>query len=467
VIDAIVSMATQIKPNEFTQASKSARAGGDVGFAADQESSFIWPGTINQYIAGWSLVAGEQPTTQKVFEKCRQERQRGGFVNMLLHFKQLVFTDGMRFAFGNEPTPAQEKWLARNESFLFEVAEDFINEWLLCDNAAILWKSSDGLPEVMIPDCEKLTYSTVLGVESLKMKLPKMILTSKQKSELGDRYTKAVESGASIEWGDETVEHFVVRTRGKMGAGLHMPRLYSIFQELSAMELLRKGDWNAAWRAKDVIRQYKRGHEIKQGPLAGQPIHFLKTKQAEKIRKEMRNKEGVFDLVTNFDSFVEFAFLDPKVFDDVRTKGLMRRVREWAGPLALLLCEANSTPSPEWMSLLQTEGLHERGIYKRTLDGVLNDPSFFRGSDKIKGRLSVEFNPNTFISLKLLLEKVRLAGGNAWASPQTAREELGYDNRVESTRMKAAGQNRESFTPPFEAKQGLVNDPQGGRPEEK
>ena len=462
-------MSAPIKPkinsNEFTQASKSARSGGEMGFAADQEASFIWPGTINQYIAGWGLVAGQRPTAQKVFEKCRQEREGGGFVNMLLFFKQLVFTDGMRFTFGDEPTPAQEKWLARNESFLFGMAEDFINEWLLCDNAAILWKSSDGLPEVMVPDCEKLIYSSVLGVESLKMKLPKMALTPKQKTELGERYSKAIESGNSIEWGDETVEHFTMRTRGKMGAGLHMPRLYSIFQELSAMELLRKGDWNAAWRAKDVIRQYKRGHEIKQGPLAGQPIHFLKTKQADKIRKEIRNKEGVFDLVTNFDSVIEFAFLDPKIFDDIRTKGLMRRIREWAGPLSLLICEANSMPSSEWMPLLQSEGLHERGIYKRTLDGVLNDPTFFRGSNKIKGRLSVEFNPNTFTSHKLLLEKVRLAGGNGWASPQTAREDLGYDNAVESKRMKSAAQNKEYYTPPFEAKQGMVSNSIGGRPE--
>ena len=462
-----MATSTQSRDPSFSTASRAAGTGAsDVGFAADQEASFIWPGTINQYIAGWS-IAGEKPTVHKVFEKCRSERQQGGFVNMLLFFKQLLLTDGMRFTFGDTPTAAQKKWLDRNESFLFGVANDFVNEWLLCDNAALLWKSSDGAPQVQVPDCERLIYSSVLGSESLKMKLPKVILSPKQKSELGDRYTRAVESGSALEWGEESDEHFLVKTRGKMNAGLSMPRLYSIFQELSAMELLRKGDWNAAWRAKDVIRQYKRGHEIKQGPLAGQPTHFLKTKQADKIRKELRNKEGVFDLVTNFDTVVEFAFLDPKVFDDKRTVGLMRRVREWAGPMALLLCEANSTPSPEWMTLLHREGSHERGIISRALESALNDPTFFSGGDRMKGRLSVSFDPNTFISLKLLLEKVRLAGGNAWASPQTAREELGYDNEVESARMKSASSNRESFTPPFEAKQGMVSNAagtQGGRP---
>jgi len=462
----------------FAQAARSARGGAETGFAADQEASFIWPGTINQYIAGWALT-GQTPALHTVFEKCRDERRRGGYVNMLLFLKQLVFCDGLAFSFGDKPTAAQKKWLERNESFLYGVAEDFVNEWLLCDNAAVLWKGSDGVPQVYVPDCENLKYSSILGAESLTMKLPKMrALTEKQKEELGPRYTKALANGEPIQWGQsltgggESDEHFAVRTRGKSGAGFVMPRLYSIFQELSAMELLRKGDWNAAWRAKDVIRQYKRGHEIKQGNLAGQPIHFLKNKQAEKIRREMRSKEGVFDLVTNFDSVIEFAFLDPKIFNDIRTVGLMRRIREWAGPLALLLCEANNNPSPDWMTLAQAEGMHERGIFSRTLETVLNDSTFFKGQERVpKGaRLSMKFNPNTFFSMKLLLEKVRLSGGNAWASPQTARQELGYDNAAESERLKEAAADPKAFTPPFEAKQGMVGaaaGTKGGRPEEK
>ena len=120
------------------------------------------------------------------------------------------------------------------------------------------------------------------------------------------------------------------------------------------------------------------------------------------------------------------------------------------------------------MTLLEAEGRHERGIYTRTLETVFNDDTFFMGKEKFKGRLKVEFNPDTFTSIKTLLDKVRLAGGNGWASPQTARGQLGYDNEKESGRMKEAGGDAKSFTPPFEAKQGGIaaaGGDKGGRPE--
>ena len=329
---------------------------------------------------------------------------------------------------------------------------------------------TDGAPELMVPDCENVDYKKILGAEELKIKLPKMKLSDNNKRELGS-YATALESGKMIPWGEvsggQSTEHFAVRTRGKINGGFVKPRMFSVFTELSTLDLLRKGDWNAAWRSKDVIRKYSRGHEIKNGPLAGQPIHFLKTKQAKKIRDELKTKEGVFDLVTNWDAVVSFAFLDPKVFDDIKTKGVMRRLREWAGPLAILLCEENNQPSEYWVKILDDEVGTARSDYRRTLEKVFNDPTFFKGAAKAPGRIQVAFNPNTLTTLKMILEKLRLGGGNGYIAPQTAREEMGYDSDREGTRLKEAAKDRDAYTPPFEAKQGMVSGtgPRGGRPE--
>ena len=92
------------------------------------------------------------------------------------------------------------------------------------------------------------------------------------------------------------------------------------------------------------------------------------------------------------------------------------------------------------------------------------------------GRLQVTFNPLTLATLKNIIAYMTAGLTNGIMSPQTARKRMGLVEAVENANMKAARANKDNYTPVFEAKQGLLQEPEnandnpentGGRPTEK
>lgn len=437
-----------------------ASAGETVAVVNDAMSGIIFPGTVNNYLTGWGMYDRE-PNLETVFKKCREQWRQSHWLRTILALKRDVYLDGLKWG-PERPSPAMRRWLKKNQAMLYRLAREWMDEWLLSSNVAVLWLEGDDVAQWMVPYCENIKYKRFLGAESVELKVGGMKLTDSMTQKLG-QYAAAV--GRNIPWGSNDSEHFSVVTSGRGTDGMAMPGLFNVFQELAALELIRKGEFNAAWKMKDVIRHYRRGHEIKSGNLAGQPTHFLKGKQAKKIEDALKNKEGAFDLITNFDVEIGFAFLDPKYFDDAKTKGIMARLRDWAGPLALLLdTNTRTTLADGWFKLLEADVLGQRRLFTDSIQAIFESGTFFKGrGGKAPQELEVRLSPNTLLSMDKLIEKVRLAGGQGYASPQTLRSEMGY-TEAEADLMREAHKDPLAYTPPFEAKQGMVADNKGGRP---
>ena len=420
------------------------------------QSAFIPQGDINAY-SNANLVGAKAGKAAaklpEIYKLCRSYSQGGGFVASVLWMWRVLLLDGLRIEFQGKT----DEWQRTQGNALKDLVDNIALELLTCESAAVIWvENTSGVAHWQVPDSENLTYCVLFGDQSLKVKLPKV----SDMTGVVDRYKNAMKDG--VAWGDANNEGWRIAMFGKRNLLQSPPRLYSVFEEIAALNLLRIGDFNGAWAAKDLVRHYSKGHEIKTGDKAGDPRHFLKTTQAKKIKAELLKKQGYWDLIANFDVALKYYFLDAAFFDEKKYAGLMARMVQWAGPISgLMKGEVDRLPA------LRAEGAYLRSKIAGLAEEVLNATGFLQGAAKATG-VRVTFNTRTFETPKGLLELVRLSHGNGLASPQTAREEIGYDDERESERMMTAHSKAKAYTPPFEAKQGMAtgSGETGGRPVE-
>jgi hypothetical protein len=411
------------------------------------------------------------------YKQARELAESDTFLSAILYLKELFFNDRFTFAglampFAMLPRIAKPdglaKWLLDTKYDFGRVVNDVWQEWLRCDNVVVFWNKPSGkdmLPTLTVLDCEICEYSNAFGIETLKLKFPKVTLDAKAKADLlqkglDQRYIDAITSGKPMQVDPEKDERFRVLTRAKLGKGLASPRIGGVLQSLSTMELLGLGDWAAAWMMKKVTRLVTKGHEIRNGPLAGRPTHFIKKKEADAIAANLQGKDGAHDTVANFDIKMTFPSLDPKYFDAQKMEGTLRRIEAWAGPIMLMLREGQV--SPYALEMFGAEGRKQRELVGGFLQDIFNSEDFIGEHEAPPQPLVCRWNRNSFTSSKILLQMIQLGYNNGIMSPQTSREDLDLNDEEESARQEAAGKNRQGYTPPFEAKQGIVG--KGGRP---
>lgn len=396
--------------------------------------------------------------SRQIFKRCRELSQQAGFMEWVLRAKKLLCNHGL------EIIGIEEAGL---KAEVGRLVRDILNEKLICDVAVAVWKadSEATLPTVNILDSEGVKYENEFGEETLTICYKARTLSEAQKTKLGDRYAEALGQGKEIVWGEGAGEGFAVLSNAKMGNGLGRPPMWAIFEDLAVHGLLVKGDWNAAWTAKDVIRQFKKGHDIKSGNMAGLPVHFLKAAERDAIHKAVADKAGAFDIVTNFDVDVEYPKFDFDFFRSAKYDGVRQRLMEWAGPVGTIyLSERNDDEI--LFTLLRVEIEQVRAEVRRLMQAIQADENF-----KALKNLELKWSTTTLASWQAITSYVNSMCGNGIMSHITGRKLLGLDEAVENKNMETQHANPEHYTPPFEPHQAMLTNPAptpaGGRPPQR
>lgn len=430
----------------------------------------------------WGIGIAGVPGKKHVFLKSRQLYKTNDWVGSYVDNMILFCNDGFRIN-GIDPAAPPQQWGQQGDApalnpemltmrdwikdsrFNFaKLARDIFLERILCDNAVMFWTRPDPaiLPTITVLDCDDVELCNAFGQEYLKLNHKPVALTQEERQLLGPRYADALTGKQLTIQNGENEEFFRYITAEKNGCGLRLARLYQIFQDLSLRDMLKMGDWNAGWLLKNIIRLVRRGHDIKQGALAGQDIHFLKAKEARKIKRGLAMNVGSFDMVTNFDLNITYSYMDAAYLDTKKYEGTRTRLANWAGPIARVM--EGSQVTPDNIKMFEVQCCALRAEVALALNSMLNSPDFL-GDSKPPQPIQVTWSPNTFINVKLLMEKVRLAQASGISSTQTGREDLGYNHEKESGRLKDEHANPQGITPAFEQKQGMAgNANPGGRP---
>lgn len=417
-------------------------------------SGSIMPGAeLKRFSSLWKIT--DPPA---VFTRCR-ELAGTGFIEWVLHTKKLLFNDGLKI----EGTDDAALQIA-----VRRIVHDLWIELLIQNSAVIIWQQPPAgtLPVAQILDCEAVRYENDFGFETLAIKYDSRQVSEAQRAKIGDRYADALTTGQPLEWGKEAGEGFSVFTHAKLGCGLGRPRLFAVFEDLAFHGLLTKGDWNAAWLAKDVIRQFAKGHDIKTGNMAGMPVHFLKASERDAIHKATKDKQGAFDIVTNFDVEVRYPAFDFKFFHEDKYAAVRQRLLEWSGPVGAIHLDDGRRDDETLLTLLRAESSAAR----QHIAAIVGTLAEKEGFEKIKG-VKLKWNEWTLASFQHIISLTNAPVTNGVMSKITARSLLHLDDGAESANLKKEHGDLLGYTPSYEPFQGQSANttpptPEGGRPPE-
>lgn len=373
---------------------------------------------------------------------------------------------------------AFQKWYRDHAERIRRFVKETWIDVLVMDNAVSIWRENEKRNRriITVPP-ERCKYSDALGVERLQVKFDwteqDLGLTrgSPRKPVFGisnenlARYAKA----GYIEMLPERGERFRVYKESRVGWGFAKPALWSLFHTFAQHESLEVADRIWAFVCRLAERWHIVGHEIKQGPRAGLPIHFLTKERGDEITKAYAGVIGGFmERVANFDHRVEFPFPSPDRFDKDKYASIWERMAFWAGPVGHYLhgLHTGKGSMPFLMGAIQEEAEDARIAISDYIVGVITE--VFTPPVPIKAAWSNRI----FQDPRQMLEAIKFLVASGALSLATALLEYGFSPKEERERKQEEDdlakdpKTRGQVTPIYDPAHGPVEDAgaSGGRP---
>jgi len=358
-----------------------------VGTGFDMDSSAFFFGDLNTWGAYPTLPTISQRPRVQVFYMVRNWSERNCFIKTIKTLRHAIYNYGFKVTGEDAKSKAQvDKWMKGNwygiplKKIVRQFVKDTWEEWLIQDNVISTWrKEAMGYRPVVMP-IEKCSYTDEYGVERLgfshgitKDSMDMILRGRSQKEKVDVVQNETVWMGKRGYTSDDPVFDFEVIKRTAIGCGLAWPQLRTLFNTMAAWEGMELADWQLSDCLRTVYELHKVGHEIKQGPFAGKPAHFLKKIRADAIRSQIKMDKNtlasVKKLIVNFDHDISYPRPDPKNFAASRFEGHLNRLMYWGMPLTQMLL--NNSVNPIWMPLLQAQAEAERDYINPFIAEVL------------------------------------------------------------------------------------------------
>lgn len=332
--------------------------------------------------------------------------------------------------------------------------EDSWKEFIKLDSVIAFWSDSSPFPVTLPP--ESCRYTDKFGVETLfythgmsKSDL-KLLPPDEQKTFMEN---ESIISEIPIDGGKG--EFFKVLKSERVGFGLSVPGIYSIFRAAGASESMEISESSYAFSGRMKFRHHKVGHAISYGPMAGKNTYFWKPERSKSIRGIFSDKLGFLgDYISNFDHTLEYPHEDISFFDEKKWKSVEHRFVEWGGPLAVLLTPEAKVPFS--FTLLAAEAKRTRRKMKMFLETVIN--LAFKAPCPIQITWSnLIFNDPTILQ-QYLKDGTTLGA----VSHHTWRDVVGFDEEREQQRLKDQADdvaaNPSKYSPPYDPAHGATSE---------
>ena len=401
-----------------------------------------------------SITQREEPQElNTAFELARNWQRKHWFVEQIVKLKLDFFNFGLSFCHHSPPAERAllEKWLDAEDGIhrehLTNYIEDVWREWLNLDNVVSFWRDEGETPIVLPP--EQCRFDDTFGNAKLKIHLN---LRPEQTKDLPPRYQQS-----EIEVSEKFGEHFRVLRRGRIGYGRAWPRLFTCVRVLSQAESMEVGESGLAHLGRMPIRQHSIGHEIRQGPKAGQGTWFINKKRTDAIKKELLGKLGPAEVCLNFDHKITYVWPDATAYDGRKWESIMTRLLVWAGPVGYMLMA--KALNPFLLNMLKTEAASERARVALHLQPVLND--VFNAPAPIR----VSWSDQCFQDLRLAQDMVKFLAELGPLSLKTAMQFVGFDALAErENKAEELEAKPELLMPIWDKNHGQKPQRAGGRP---
>jgi hypothetical protein len=271
-----------------------------------------------------------------------------------------------------------EEWQRKRMRPILAMMRALWTDRLIMDGCIAFWRSKsypDGArslaktvaPVVVVLKPENCRYSDALGLESLRVKMDLSREDLKGFSqEVIERYSKG-----EVELSEKYGEHYRVLKTERLGDGFGRPAVEAIFEALTTEQGLQFADRCWALFSQTVIRQWKVGHEIRNGPYAGLGHHFMKPEDSAALKRAIKGKRGCVDLTTNFDREVDYPFPTLDRFDAKKYEGSWKRLAQWSGALGMLFMGGANLQPEVLQRLMFSEASEARAEMKLFVEEIV------------------------------------------------------------------------------------------------
>lgn len=346
-----------------------------------------------------------------------------------------------------------ERWAHDRRAYLLECMETAWRDRYVYDNVVAFWV--DGGAEPMLLPPERCEYRDPFGKEMLKYKpgWAERDVGLLDDDSLVQRWRKG---GGWLTLGEDPSEHFKVLKWERVGCGFGRPTLAAEISTLDQCTSMEVGENALGFMSRTPIRQHALGHEIKSGPHAGQPRHFIKKARAEAIKSELNGKTGMVEMATNFDHKILVSYPDASLFDARKWHTIRDRIAWWAGPLGVMLTGGPLLSMPTLMGMFREEVHQDRTRMGPFLEEAL--------SANAPDEISIRWGNQCFQDMRVWSELLKYGVQQGPISNHTFLEETGRDADREIEHKKDEIKERSIWMPTYSGAHGKVPVESGGRP---
>lgn len=378
--------------------------------------------------------------TKEALEETRLWYRKSFFVQEITRLKFALYNYGFKI----KPVSKKDRdafkawWKERGPQVKRFIKETWLDK-LVMNNAVAFWRkiNSRGKPEpkiITLPP-ERCRYTDALGLEKLSVRLGwheddfKVSQTTSDKTNffLPADVVKKYSKGGFLPLLPEQGDYFKVYKEERIGWGFAWPTMQALFHTFAQDESMEVADRLWAFVARRVEVRHKLGHEIRQGPLAGQSRHFITKERATAVLQFYEGRTGFVENVCNFDQGIEFPFPDNARFDKEKYASIWERMALWAGPVGLFLhaLHVGRGNIPYLMEAAQAEAEEAReGLIDYMID-VINE--VLRPNFEIK----IQWSNRIFQDRRMQFEMLKFLMTSGPLSGRTALEEAGFDPEEE------------------------------------
>lgn len=394
----------------------------------------------------------ETPTdVLEALQETRNWHKKSHFVQEIIRTKRALFNSGFRMVpFDEEPKDSEKKefkdwydeFCPKIEAFVLETWHDK----LLMNNAVAFWrkplgkKSKVAQPRIITLPPDRCKYTDAMGIEKLKVKLGwheedfriSPTTTDKINFLIPKEDIKRYAQGNYIDLLESHGEFFRVYKEERVGWGFAWPWIQSLFHTMAQDESMEIGDRLWGFISRTAERRHKVGHEIRQGPRAGLPIHFITKERSQAVLGFYEGRVGFVENVCNFDQEIEFPFPSADRFTREKYQSVWERMALWSGPVGLFLFSLYTGKGslPFLMEFIEAEAEDERAKVRHYLADVVTQ--VFSPPVKIK----CAWSNKLFQDKRQALEWRKLLLTCGALSQETALREGGYDPEIERPRKQ-------------------------------
>lgn len=388
------------------------------------------------------------------------------FVRTILELRYSIFNHGFKIAAANpKDTDKVDEWALDpdNARFCSDFARETWLEYLAVQNAIAIWRNTSKVPLIWPP--ENCNYREKWGMESIII-APGLSSDEIQKMPGLSSAEKAALSKSDIELQKQGTKNlnpvfsFDVVKNNRRGAGLAMPDLKSVIDAGHTLQSIQMADRVLADSMRTVMELHKLGHEIKNGPHAGEPRHFIKKARSDAEKKALANPKRLaarlLRMWVNFDHVIEWPRPDNKNFKWERAESAMAQLLWWSAPIGQMIMA--QTVNPFLTQLLRAQGLAARSHVGAFIGNVLTKTS------GVPKPVVVTFDDDVFMDTRIMTENLKTGLASGPLSQETWLKKTGISSAAHERPKKTIeaklpkGQTR----PVFDAAHG--DQKPGGRP---